>query len=291
MIYYHKSLDDAGSCGLNHEETSHWGLFRWMRLLKPLNKMKNPLQISVIIATLGMIVGSAGATVLTTTTIADTRIGGSLTQQTINNGGAAQMLVGTHATLGKLHGLLRFDLSTLPEDVVISSVTLKMTKPQDGVGTAFTVNVFELTAANADWVQGTANNVSQTGSATWNIKGGTSAWAGSAGASTAGTDYINTSLATYGGSLLAGNADFISSAAFLTAVHDNRGGFLNLGLGLNSGATASYYRFATLEGEVSKYAAASLVIDYTVIPEPATVGLLGAGLLVVIVMARRRKLA
>jgi hypothetical protein len=196
------------------------------------------------------------------------------------------MLVGNHTSLGNLHGLLRFDLSSLGTNIVINSVTLQMNKPAGGTGSSFTVNVFELSVANANWVEGTANNVAQSGSATWNSKG-SSAWAGSAGASTAGTDYINTVLASYAGSLLtAGDAAFTSQAAFLTSVSNNLGGSLNLGIGMNSGVSGSYYRFATDEN--TSFDAPALVIDYTVIPEPATLGLLGAGSLLVVLLRRMR---
>lgn len=205
---------------------------------------------------------SAGAQVMTTSLVAtaDTRIGGSLTQTNINNGGADQMLVGNHTSLGKLHGLLRFDLSSLGTNIVINSVTLQMNKPAVGTGSSFTVNVFELSVANTNWVEGTANNVAQSGSATWDSKG-PSAWAGSAGASTAGTDYINTVLASYSGTTAAGDAAFISEAAFLTAVSNNAGGSLNLGIAINNSASGSYYRFATDEHATA--AAPVLVIEYS----------------------------
>jgi hypothetical protein len=247
--------------------------------------MKTRRKLQAIVAISVAIACSASANVVTNFATADTRIGGSLTQTNINNGGADQMLVGNHTSLGKLHGLLRFDLSSLGTNIVINSVTLQMNKPAVGTGSSFTVNVFELSVANTNWVEGTANNVAQSGSATWDSKG-PSAWAGSAGASTAGTDYINTVLASYGGTIAAGDAAFTSQAAFLTSVSNNLGGSLNLGIGMNSGVSGSYYRFATDEHATA--AAPALVIDYTVIPEPATLGLLGAGSLLVLLLRRMR---
>ncbi len=225
--------------------------------------MKGLIRVWATAGILVLMANSARAVVVTNFATADARIGGSLTQANINWGGADQMLVGNHTSLGNLHGLLRFDLSSLPSDVVINSVTLIMHKPSVGTGAAFTVNVFELSAANANWVEGTANGVAQSGSATWDSKG-PSAWAGSGGASTAGTDYINTPLASYSGSTAAGSANFTSQAAFISAVSNSWGGVLNLGVGLNSGVSGSYYRFATIEHATLD--APALIIDYTVAP-------------------------
>jgi len=250
-------------------------------------KIRRKLQV---IAAVSVAIGcSVGADVMTAslTATADTHVRSASGQVNNNFGGLDQMLIGNHKDLGDFHGFLRFDLSSLPTDIVINSVALQMVKPANGTVGSFTVNIYELSTANTNWVEGTATGQAQAGSATWDSKG-PSAWAGSAGASSAGTDYIDNVLASYSGTTLAGDATFTSQAAFLTAVSNNLGGTLNLGIGLESVFNAgTYYRFATKEHATS--AAPQLVIEYTVIPEPATIGLLGAGCLCII-MARRRML-
>lgn len=251
--------------------------------MKRISKFQAIALISIAIA------GSAVAAPITASVFAtaDTYVRSGSGQTALNFGGADQMLIGHHSTtLGNFHGFLRFDLSSLPADIEIQSVTLQMVKPANGVGLAFTVNIFELSAANANWVEGTANGTTQSGSATWGSKG-PSAWAGSAGASTAGTDYTDTVLASYGGPLTAGDAAFTSEAAFLTAVSSNAGGSLNLGIAINNSAISQYYRFATQEHATA--AAPELEITYTVIPEPSSLVLmLGAGFLLVLELRRRR---
>jgi len=204
-----------------------------------------------------------GADVITEslTATADTHVRSASAQGNNNFGGADQMLIGNHNDLGDFHGFLRFDLSGLgdPDLIQIQSVTLEMVKPQTGVGSAFRVSIYELSAANSAWVEGTANGAAQSGSATWDSKG-PSAWAGSGGASIAGTDYIDTELAFYEGSITAGDAAFTSQADFISAVSNSWGGFLNLGVGINNTASGQYYRFSTTEHDTA--AAPQLVIKY-----------------------------
>lgn len=249
--------------------------------------MKTITKLTTFIAISFAIAGSALAEPITTSVFAtaDTYVRSGDGQTALNFGGADQMLIGNHATLGDFHGFLRFDLSSLPTNIEIQSVTLQMVKPANGVGLPFTVNIFELSAANANWVEGTANAATQSGSATWGSKG-PSAWAGSAGASTAGTDYTDTVLASYGGTTVAGDAAFTSQSAFLTVVGSHLGGSLNLGIAMNNSAEVQYYRFATTEHATA--AASELEITYTVIPETGTAGLLlGAGCLLMVAVRRR----
>lgn len=218
--------------------------------------MKMIYKRMAFIAILFAVVGSAIAERKTASLIAtaDTYVRSASNQQALNFGGAELMNIGNHQYLEKFHGFLRFDLSSLGRNVEILSVTLQMYKPRQGVGSAFTVNVYELSNANANWDEELA---------TWVKKRGVSAWAGSEGASSAGKDYIDTVLASYGGTIVAGDAVFTSQAAFLTAVERNLGGSLNLGIGIKNSADAQYYRFATRE---SPYAAPTLIIVYTVKP-------------------------
>jgi len=218
-------------------------------------KMKQVVWIAVWLA---FVAGYSAAEVLTVTASADARIGGSLTQANINWGGADQMLVGNHPTLGNFHGLLRFDLSSLGSDVEIVSVTLKMSKPATGVGGPFACRVYELSPENGDWIEGAHDGKRDAKICTWESKGSAN-WIGSAGASRAGRDYLEAPLAEYRGAVTPGEALFMSMEEFKAAVKQNAGGVLNLGVGLNSGAESKFYRFSTKESGDP----AQLIIEYT----------------------------
>jgi hypothetical protein len=55
------------------------------------------------------------------------------------------------------------------------------------------ISIYRIADANGSWVEGTSLGDSQSGSSCWNYRAyNTNTWAGSAGLSTAGTDYVNT---------------------------------------------------------------------------------------------------
>lgn len=92
--------------------------------------------------------------------------------------------------------IIRFDLSSIPASATIVSATLSLYNSANINGST-AVNLFKVADANGDWVEGTATGQIQAGSPCWNFKAyNTVTWAGSVGLATAGTDYINTLLAT-----------------------------------------------------------------------------------------------
>lgn len=116
-----------------------------------------------------------------------------------NYGGWALMLTDANA-IQKI--LIRFDLSSIPAGSVCTAASIKLT-PKDN-DSAHDLSVYKITDANGDWVEG--NKIIQTGSgmSCWNYKKyNTDAWAGSAGLATAGTDYINTVIASFSGATTA----------------------------------------------------------------------------------------
>lgn len=214
-------------------------------------------------AILAGLAGPGNATEITTVhATADTYLASGSSYKNFNFGGGDQLLVGNHELIGNFHGLLQFDLSSLPKNAVIHSVRLQMQKPSTGVGVDdFTVVVYELSSANSDWVEGFApGGEARPGSASWNSKG-FDHWEGSAGASTAETDFIDIPLASYAGSRNQGVAEFISEVAFVDAIGNNTGGILNILLGFNGSVSQSYYRFATRESVSDE--APALVIEWT----------------------------
>ncbi|MCX7003055.1 MAG: DNRLRE domain-containing protein [bacterium] len=228
---------------------------------------------------------TAAATTVTKNPTGDTYVRGNPNAD-FNYGAAGQLLVGTHASVGPFHGLMRFDLTALTNaGLVVTNVILNCTSDANGAdaGTNITINVYSLTAANADWFEGALNGgVAVGGQSCWNYKAGyvgvvgatSTNWAGSQGASTAGTDYDSTST---------GAMNFQSAAAFTNAAQNALGGYLNIGIAVNTPNTlvSEFFRIRSRETSAT---ATSLVIDYYVVPEPATLTLLGAALL----MLRRR---
>lgn len=237
---------------------------------------------------------SVSATTVTRNAVADTYLRGT-DQKDQGFGAANPILVGQHASVGPFHGLLRFDLTALTDPQIrVTNATLTCTSGTAGIGNPVTINVFNLTQDNTNWFEGTQSGVNAVGGAScWNFKaryegGATSTnWPGSVGASTAGTDYDSASLASWtgnAGGLSDGAAiPFVSQTAFTNAVQNALGSYLNIGMANDVTAVGNglFIRVKTREGSAT---ATSLVIDYYVIPEPATLTLLGAALL----MLRRR---
>lgn len=85
-----------------------------------------------------------------------------------------------------LKGLIKFDVSDIPSDHVCNSATLYLRNGASGF--LETVNIYAIKSGNSSWTES---------GATWNKRDGTNNWAGSAGCSTAGTDYDSSAIATY----------------------------------------------------------------------------------------------
>lgn len=101
--------------------------------------------------------------------------------------------------------LLRFDLSSIPSTYQCIDATLYLYRDQGGEGGGIcSGSVYSISSANSSWIEGTKNiALASAGEPTWNSlaadgNSGTSvAWAGSAGLSTAGTDYETNSIGNY----------------------------------------------------------------------------------------------
>lgn len=143
--------------------------------------------------------GAAQADLVNLEASADTYLRGTNDK---NYGVSNQLLLGSVGSSRDAHILLRFDLSGIAASATINSVTL--TTISDGLDAgsqaSLAVDVFELASANANWVEGLENGVRPSGigsigdsGPSWLDKdeeGTGTKWAGSDGASTAGTDYI-----------------------------------------------------------------------------------------------------
>lgn len=130
-----------------------------------------------------------------------------------NNAGAyGGWHVGIETTAGTDHkGLVEFDLSSIPAGANTTSATFSVYGADVKAG-ATSQTCYEIASGNAGWPQGDENwAVGGDGDSTWNkYDAGTPGqdWAGSAGLSTAGTDYINTAIVTWAPALGWNDASF-----------------------------------------------------------------------------------
>lgn len=117
-----------------------------------------------------------------------------------NEGGHGEGIIGSCPSPTLLaRALQRWDLSDIPAGAIITSATLSLYDTNSSLRTAnCTFNIYKISDANGDWVEGTKEDATGGAEPTWNYKvqNASTAWAGSAGLSTSGTDFINTSLAS-----------------------------------------------------------------------------------------------
>jgi hypothetical protein len=102
--------------------------------------------------------------------------------------------------------LMKFYLSAIPAGATCNSARLYMYHEELGSAMAFTVTVYSIALANAAWIEGTKNAaLAGAGEPCWNALaadgagGVTTAWAGSAGCSTSGTDYEASAIGSFSG--------------------------------------------------------------------------------------------
>ena len=126
----------------------------------------------------------------------DTRIETSL--PTFNFGTHTRGYTGNQTTR-IMKEIQRFDFSGLTASWTVTAVVLNLYDTNWANRSAdCTIDVWQIASANGDWIEGTTTGAAQTGSPCWSYKAYDATtptnWAGSAGLSTATTDYINTSL-------------------------------------------------------------------------------------------------
>jgi hypothetical protein len=96
--------------------------------------------------------------------------------------------------------IMSFDLTSINGGSICTAVVLKMTRLNTNVNSRLFI-IYSIASGNSGWIEGTkAGQTAGSGEPCWNAKeadgsgGVTTAWAGSAGMSTAGTDYETTVL-------------------------------------------------------------------------------------------------
>lgn len=161
-----------------------------------------------------------------------------------------------------------WDLSSLPVGAIVNSATLTLYQAGSAAANAFTLTAYNIKSGNGGWIEGTKNNATAgAGEPCWNAKeadgagGVTTAWAGSAGLGTAGTDYDTTNIGTAAGNRSDANGTAYAISLDTTTVAAWLGNAANYGIKVvtSSGCGA----IASAENATSG-SRPKLDIDYTV---------------------------
>lgn len=189
-----------------------------------------------------------------------------------NYGGRNTGFVGADTATTFNRALISFDLTSLAgQTVVVTSAVLKI-RSQTAV-TAI-IDVYRISAANTDWTEGEKTGaLATTGESTWNkIHYNTVNWAGSAGLSTSGTDYLASPVATTTADGAWEEFVFTDVSFIADWINGTNSGLL-LSSATREAAGTGKVTFFTSEYTSALTYTPILELGYTVIPEPATMGL------------------
>jgi hypothetical protein len=226
--------------------------------------------------------------------------GGGNTTDNLGARGDFEVGVLGPAVEARRHAVVRFDITSLAGQFLsINSVRLRLYPSFVQTSAADAIELYRLAPANSGWVEGNGTSFTgfgpeDVGGSTWGyrIQGSSqftgTQWAGSPGASTAGTDYLTPALAVVGYNsstplqtafdLVFNDASFIST----WASGNNPGLFLKSTSDASVTTSIQRIAFSSREGGAGVGLQPELIIDYTPIPEPAGIAHLGMALLLAI---------
>ncbi len=121
---------------------------------------------------------------------------------TWNAGILNEIVAGCFGVNNIQHTLIEFDISSIAGTITAATLAICISNVTYSYAST-TIDLYEIAAANETWIEGTRGaGIALAGEPCWNAKeadgagGVTTAWAGSVGCSTAGTDWINTKIGT-----------------------------------------------------------------------------------------------
>lgn len=243
-----------------------------------MNSLRLPL-----LFTAALLTSVASAATLTLTTTADTFVRAD-SPSSVAGGTAAELLVGQLSGTQAMHGLLTFDLSSIPVNATIDSVSLVLKQSsEDGSSavTTVTLNLYQLTEAFVE------------SQASWNNRATGTAWA-TAGGTFDSTVLSSASLRTRPSQApvltLPVDQTWASTSGFVAAVQSAADGSNSISFLLKdadeSNAARELIKFFGKEGTTSP----QLIVNYTsAIPEPSTVAFLSGVIVLVGAIGFRRR--
>lgn len=150
------------------------------------------------------------------------------------NFGASVTILGAATTEAMI---IWWDLSSIAAGSTVNSATLTLYQAGSAAANAFTLTAYNIKSGNGGWIEGTKNNATAgAGEPCWDAKeadglgGVTTAWAGSAGLGTSGTDYDTTNIGTVSGNRSDANGTAYAISLNTTAVAAWLGNSANYGI-------------------------------------------------------------
>lgn len=163
--------------------------------------------------------------------------------------------------------LLGFTCSSIAAGSTCDTATISLYQTGAGAAQAFTLTAYSIASGNGDWVEGASQNPATGGQPTWNYKAQTAAdagtaWAGSVGCGTSGTDYESSALGTHAGDRSDANGTEWHIPLTPTSRVANWFGASNTNYGVRVTASAGVGGMGSSETVTATYRP-KLVVDYT----------------------------
>jgi hypothetical protein len=215
--------------------------------------------------------------------------------QNANIGARNTFQLGNASSITTRRGLLRFDVSSLAglyNSIDSATITLRKANGPTGGGTD-SADMYAIADNNADWVEGNSHFVDTVGESSWNSKFHPTPWVGGGGGGTLGA--LQDSLPSVSGNDAA-NTFYVFTLDTSLVDHwittANAGVVIKEGAEIDGAGSGTDLQIEFYSAQFGAIADApvrpKLTINYTEIPEPATLGLLGlASLLMVGCRVRR----